>query len=263
MVAEGGGMHDSSSGWFIPEGEEGLATSSGRGSMSGPGGRDAEVEAFLPVPGQGGIVVRRVDDLGDQDLDDRASVRLRKKGGEMAAAVERPGGEMQLLSQFNGPGDLETEYKISMPKSFRVEVLPGNQGVAFEDERGQLVAGVAPAWAVTSSGNSLLTRFSWDEKQNVLTQEVEEVGLRPADYPVVTDPYLGKRLYHKSTVTGTPQRYKVNAFVTAWGRTWTGRATFSYHKDEVRSQLGARANWYTGSIREQHYWLFTNEGVVG
>ncbi|WP_144043039.1 DUF2599 domain-containing protein, partial [Kytococcus schroeteri] len=48
-------------------------------------------------------------------------------------------------------------------------------------------------------------------------------------------------------------RRAVNAFVTPWGRAWTGRATFGYHRDEVRSQLGGRAGWYTGTIREQHY----------
>ena len=253
MGSRGGGWPAVTSGevqgWSIP--------SSGGAGSAGWGGAPFMVggtpEAVMNVEGRGRIVVSRLDGISQRDWDPRKDVALRRGGREMAAAVERPFGEMQLFTQFDAPGRLVAEYRIDMPPGFRIRVLPEAAGVAIEDSRGNLVAGMAPAWARSSSGKNLGTRYVWDEQRGVLAQEIDPSGLLPEDFPVVADPYLGKRLYHKSTISGTKSRYKINAFVTPWGRAWTGRATFGYHRDEVRSQLGGRASWYTGTIREQHY----------
>lgn len=206
----------------------------------------------LSVPG-GQVRVAPEGEFG-WDEDARAGSAVIQGDGVRFALVEKEEGEAQILGQIDDPGVDSVEYSVDLPPESHLEVLESGE-VAMLDDSGSLVAGMSAPWAVDAQGGPVQTSFEWDAERSILTQSIPK-GLHADRFPVMTDPYLGKELYHKATTSGSyGSRYKINAFVTPWGRTWTGRATFGYHRDEVKSDLKWKSYWYSnsGSIREQHY----------
>lgn len=80
-------------------------------------------------------------------------------------------------------------YDLSIPDYSSVEDTGG--ALLFLDADGNMIAGLAPAWAVDAAGQSIPTHFEVDGK--TVTQVVEFT--EDAQFPIVADPFLGKKLF--------------------------------------------------------------------
>lgn len=111
---------------------------------------------------------------------------------------------------------MEFTYDISVPAGGKMEVV--GSAVLILDADGQMVGGVAPAWAKDADGRDVATHYEVDG--NRLTQVVEHRG---ATYPVVADPWMGKNLFGHVYTDWTNGAMRVNATPSAWGKlVWAG-----------------------------------------
>lgn len=80
-------------------------------------------------------------------------------------------------------------YELSLPDDFTVERV--GESYMYLDSKGELIVGLAPAWAVDAGGDAVPTHF---EVHGNIVKQVVEFDEDTA-FPVVADPFLGKNLF--------------------------------------------------------------------
>ncbi|MGP9684028.1 hypothetical protein [Brachybacterium sp. AOP3-A1-3] len=111
-------------------------------------------------------------------------------------------------------------YDLSIPDYASVEEQGGAH--LFLDADGNMIAGLAPAWAVDATGQSIPTHFEIEGK--TVTQVVEFT--EGTQFPVVADPFLGKNLF-KSIGTKYGKYYGVYTNVVTLNLSTWGWAVYT------------------------------------
>lgn len=111
-------------------------------------------------------------------------------------------------------------YDLNIPDYSSVEEHGG--APLFLDADGNMIAGLAPAWAVDATGRSIPTHFEIEGK--TVTQVVEFT--EGTQFPVVADPFLGKNLF-KSIGTKYGKYYGVYTDVVTLNLSTWGWAVYS------------------------------------
>ncbi|MDO5633258.1 MAG: DUF2599 domain-containing protein [Micrococcus sp.] len=133
--------------------------------------------------------------------------------------VLRDDATVQAHTVIEGPSAPSSyTYRIGLPDGG--QMIPAGDAVLILDSEGEMVAGVAPAWANDAEGRELSTSYEIDG--DLLTQVVDHSD---AAYPVVADPWLGVNLFGHVYTDWTGGDMRVNARVSPWGlAVWAGAA---------------------------------------
>lgn len=201
-----------------------------------PASRDADsagvvhqkTEAVLDLDDGGRALMQHVDKpdemigLGLDGADDLESVVLDPVSGIAAYAspeeeftyvpVLRDDGTVQAHTVIDTPGaPTRFEYTVDIPEGGHLEMV--GTSVLILDAQGDMVGGIAPAWAKDAVGNDVPTHYEIDGA--TLTRVVEHDS--SFAYPVTADPWLRINLFghvYKDTYRDHP---RVNASLSAWG----------------------------------------------
>lgn len=134
-------------------------------------------DVTIELPGSIGAGVAVANSLrAYENLPDVSTVPVTKTDGSVQIAT--------VIASSASP--TEYRYVIESEKGSHLkEVDEGYIAVVSED--GDLIAGVAPAWAIDANGEDVRTYFEIDG--NTLVQYVEHRG--GSAYPIVADPWVG------------------------------------------------------------------------
>lgn len=133
--------------------------------------------------------------------------------GVATTASIRDGSSIQFHSVISGPeSSTLVKYDINIVEGGDIDI--DEEGfVSIVNSDGDLIAGVAPAWAKDASGADVPTWY--EVRDGSLVQVIQHN--EGYQYPVVADPFLGKALF-KNIWRGWYQNdYSYNGSVTAWG----------------------------------------------
>lgn len=124
----------------------------------------------------------------------------------------RDDGTVQAHTVLDGPAaPTRFDYTVTLPAGGRMEFA--GETVLILNSEGEMVGGIAPAWAKDAEGSEVSTRY--EIHGSTLTQIVDH-GPSTA-YPVTADPWMGINLFghvYKDTYNGQP---RVNATLSPWG----------------------------------------------
>lgn len=133
----------------------------------------------------------------------------------------KPEGDVQVNTIIpNSDAPRQYVYDLMIPDYASVEETGGAH--LFLDADGQMVAGLAPAWAVDANGAPVPTHFEIDGK--TVTQTVD--FSTTTAFPVVADPFLGKKLF-KSIGTKYGKYYGVYTNVVTLNLSTWGWAVYT------------------------------------
>lgn len=105
----------------------------------------------------------------------------------------------------------EYEYKFSLPEGAKVSAYEG--GAHFVGSDGEIIGGIAPAWAVDAKGAKVPTHFEF--AGSTVTQVVDHEGF---EYPIVADPMWGKDLIKSVNWISRSGVVSLSIVPTGWNR---------------------------------------------
>jgi hypothetical protein len=172
------------------------------------------------------------------------------RNGSLTVPSGKRDGSIQIATVITSPtAPVEYPYAIATPGLEKITLLPDG-AAAFMGSGRAFLGGAAAPWAVDAIGQSVPTHFT--VSGSTLTQVVDHLS-GDFTYPIVADPWMGRSLYHYAYVSYHTQGRKVNAQPTNWGVQYSGPVTWTAHKNEVKTRLGADASKYNASMEQQHY----------
>lgn len=186
--------------------EDSRVTLSGHSLASVPVG-DAHREGYsvsLPLTGV----------ASDMEVSSTGVVVIDNHNGSKTVPVPRKDGSLQIntvIESSNAP----TAYSYGFVVPGVVEVREESGSILFFDKEGNMLAGVAPAWARDVKGNAVPTHY--EVSGTVVTQVVEHRGWN--SYPIVADPWLGMWLFQEFSNSRKVYQNQVvySAMLTPWG----------------------------------------------
>jgi hypothetical protein len=129
----------------------------------------------------------------------------------------RDDGSLQIVFTAETP-NAPTNYAVDVGLPDGVELTQDEGGALLAmDASGDLVLGVAPAWAYDAAGTAVPTHYVIEG--STITQVVDHTS-GEYEYPISADPYLGTRLFSPMTVNRSGQIRGKNVYsgrLTAWG----------------------------------------------
>ncbi|MFC6355768.1 DUF2599 domain-containing protein [Luethyella okanaganae] len=133
--------------------------------------------------------------------------------------LDRADGSLQVVFVIETP-DAPSNYAIAVELPEGV-VLTQDEGGALlaTGANGQLVLGVAPAWAFDAAGTAVPTHYLVEGSE--ITQVVDHAS-GDYQYPISADPWLGQRLFSPMTVNRNGTYAGQNVYsgrLTLWGVT--------------------------------------------
>lgn len=134
------------------------------------------------------------------------------ENGTWSVPIAHSDGSMQLTTVIEDHA-APTEYRhdLQLPEGATARDIDGF--ITLWSANGQFLGGVAPAWAVDSSGVAVPTSFRLEG--TTLVQLVAHDDSHT--YPVVADPWLGANLFGNRSVTSASGDLRYNFSRTAWG----------------------------------------------
>ncbi|WP_146007718.1 hypothetical protein [Brachybacterium sp. UMB0905] len=136
-------------------------------------------------------------------------------GGVVYAPLVSPEGDVQINIVIpDSTAPREYAFELNIPDYSELEEVNGSY--FFLGPTGNVIAGIAPAWARDANGKPVPTHFEIHGKTVVQVIDYSNTS----SFPVVADPYLGKRLF-KSIGAKYGKYYGVNTnVVTLQLSTW-------------------------------------------
>ena len=144
----------------------------------------SEPLVFGGVAGEIGVDLPVVAGVGEGVVDESGAVVYESGAGAVSLAAQATvDGGLQVLVVIDG-ADAPSEYRFDMavPAGATLVATPDG-GAEVVGADGQVVAGVAPAWALDANGQPVPTRYLIEG--TALVQVIDHHG---AAYPVVGDP---------------------------------------------------------------------------
>lgn len=184
-------------------------------------------------------------DLTPGVIADSTYVAFHDKNANAAVTAEIVEGGVRLHSVTGSKSSPHSfDYDIELPPGTTWEQYE-DYSIVFTDSNGELLSAIAPPWALDAAGQSIPTTFEFDGAtltQHILPDESQSVA-----YPVVADPYKGKKLFHN---LNTKKKFKgltvYSGTKTKWGQ--------KIHN----GQASAPEGWLGGVIAGQK--IMRNEG---
>lgn len=205
-------------------------------------GQGSEEDLSVSLPRE--IVVSGSDQLADGTvLFETPDIHV-----EAAAQVFGDGSVRILTVLKSADSPTEYTYEVEVPEGGRL-VVEDDMSVSILDSGDNWAGGIAAPWAADAKGDPVPTTYRVEG--NHVVQEIR--ADENASYPITADPWLGKTLISKVTlsyVVGKGTTYKV--YPTTWGR-WTGSgARWSAWKEVIA--INSRIN--RGNLKDQFYCHF-------
>lgn len=131
--------------------------------------------------------------------------------------LHREDGSLQVVFVIQAP-DAPATYSIDVDLPEGVVLTQESDGALLASAAdGQLVLGVAPAWAFDAAGTAVPTRYVVEGSE--ITQVVEHAS-GDYQYPISADPWLGVRLFDPMRLNRQGKFANKNVYsgqLTAWG----------------------------------------------
>lgn len=132
--------------------------------------------------------------------------------GSTTVPVVRADGSVQINTVIENAGaPRRYEYALDIPAGASMQEASGSILIVGVD--GELVGGVAPAWATDANGTAVPTRYEVDG--TTITQVVEHDATHT--YPVVADPWLGSNLFGTMSKSTFKTKPKYTGVLSGWG----------------------------------------------
>jgi hypothetical protein len=220
---------------------------------------DGEVTSIAVDP-EGGVIIGTdspftiglpfADEASDAETVADGVVVFENNNDTLTVPTIKDDGSVQIATIIESDS-APTRYVYELGFPAGVTAALGDEGqVVLLDSDGTFFGGIASPWATAADGTAVPTHY--ELVGSTLTQVVEHVGYA---YPVVADPWGGKNLILRASVTQKIGWHIVNATPTTWGRQNFGLATHSAHVAELKVRLGPNNSWRVdannGTIREQ------------
>ena len=168
-------------------------------------------------------------------------------------------GSLRILTILND-ADAPTEYiyKVNLPIGGHMKKLPDGS-IVILDKNKKFTGAFTPAWALDKNGEKVPTHY--EIRGNKLIQVVEHLSLNVA-YPVVADPYYGRRMIRSAYWKKRPQKhgdtwfhYQITVIPSSFG---LSLQRFYYAKEgwlQLRRKIQNNQwlNYNTASMQAQYY----------
>lgn len=207
---------------ITPEVFENIADSDAlkQGQLGGTIALEGDVKVSLPadpadaltLEAADGTVLEVVLPIESTDADIAANGLATFSAGastELVPAI-KDDGSVQVTTVLSGP-DAPTRYEYAFPPDNVLE-LAEDGFVIIRDGSGDFAGGVLPPWAIDANGEEVPTHFELTGSS--LTQVIDHSA---AAYPVVADPYMGKKLISKVVVGTDKGKPRYGVTKTTWG----------------------------------------------
>ncbi len=132
--------------------------------------------------------------------------------GSITSPVVRSDGSVQIFTVIGSP-DAPTNYDYQLQVPSGAEIKQFGESILIVHE-GELLAGIAPAWAKDANGRSVPTKYLVSGSDVI--QIIEHSGGQ-YKYPVTADPWLGIALFGHVTVDTYRNQPRVNLDLSPWG----------------------------------------------
>lgn len=168
--------------------------------------------------------------------------------GSSISPLVKKDGSVQFVSYIpNEEASHSFTYSLKLPRTMHLNLDPDSNLIYINNDQGDYVGGLAPAWATDANGKSVKTHYQM--VGNDVIQVVDKTQLDIA-YPVIADPWLGFDLIFRSfwaAALSPPNAYAptLAVYPTDWGRTVAGATTFPLGGPVLTTldSLSVRAAW--------------------
>jgi hypothetical protein len=229
----------------------------------------SEPLVFGGVAGEIGVGLPVVAGVGEGVVDESGAVVYESGAGAVSLAAQATvDGGLQVLVVIDG-ADAPSEYRfdMSVPAGATL-VATADGGAEVVGADGQVVAGVAPAWALDADGQPVPTRYRIEG--TTLVQVIDHHG---AAYPVVGDPNFGFfgvcdvftgalheiMTWNRRIQPVNGRAYDLKVVMTCGeagpgGYGWRHIRNSTYGRDHVADLSGALRSSFGVGISEYTYW---------
>jgi hypothetical protein len=123
---------------------------------------------------------------------------------------------LTILNGVNSPSEYKYDIKIS--KNSKIEKNEKG-GIIILNEKGKLIGGISPPWAIDSKGKEIPTYY--EIRNNSIIQIVKHLESNP-DYPIVADPWLWRNLISSASWVRKNEGWTFSVKPTWWARANNG-----------------------------------------
>ncbi|MGP5397692.1 hypothetical protein [Arthrobacter rhombi] len=138
------------------------------------------------------------------------------ENGASTVPVVKSDGSVQITTVIDDKtAPTRYDYETSVLGAASIKEIE-NGSLAFLDEEGEFLAGIAPAWAKDATGKDVPTRYQ--VRGMTVVQIVDHDKIADVEYPVIADPWLGVDLFSKTYLGTKNRQLTINARKSAWGQ---------------------------------------------